>query len=210
MSYLTINTLNEDFKTAVHNTFSSILFGDSKDGKINKSIKTGIQGAIGQYAVTNFLNPLRMLIGMAPISPLIIPTVVALRIGATLIGAKDIVDRKYFYSHWSIPYDLKIEIAKWCKQQDATIFTPESNGSINHTLGKNNKRLAINHANKGETTTCIPISAGQDNQFYYVYPIFDSSDIFDLKALKYDKRRKKYKIIDLTQWDQINHQQFKK
>ena len=191
MAYLDTQNLNEDFKTAVHNW---------------------ITGGIGGYHAKNIKNGINLGLGILYASPL--------SIGSSLLGGKDWIDQKYFNHHWHLPDSIKSEIAKWCKAAGATPFKKkELKFGLNstnlrqdgHELGKQKTNLATRGFGKGAlttATTCIPIAAG-NNMYYYVYPTFDASKIFDMKALKQTGTGKDdYKVVELTQWKKIDQEKY--
>jgi len=193
MAYL---SFNEDLKTVAHNILSN------QFGNHAKNIK-------GAYALG---------VGILQLNPFVI--------GSSLLGGKDWIDNKYFNAHWTMTDKLKATISSWCKKAGATPFKKKkidiSLGFSGHTtnlrqdgheLGNIHTRLATRSIGKGmltTSTTCIPIPAG-NGLFYYVYPTFDASDIYDLKALKQTGTgRNDYKVVELIQWKSIDHNQYKK
>ena len=229
MAYLTFdNNLNEDLKTVAHNLWSSNLTGFHA---LNHKGVGHVAGAIGgTAAVYHQVNQANKIIGsLGPIGqqffgkvsmPISVPITAALRIGSSLIGGKDMIDRKYFTSHFELPNSLKQQIAGWCKKAGATAFKKQNVGiglkTLNlrqdgHELGNIHTRLATRTLGNGAlttSTTCIPIPAGKE-LFYYVYPTFDSSEIFDMKALK-RKGEKDFEVVKLNQWKKEDSSKYRK
>lgn len=229
MSYLTFdNNLNEDLKTVAHNLWSSNLTGyHALNYKGAAHAAGAIGGVAGVYHQVKQANKIRDALG--PLGQAFIPKAVmhpavpitaALRIGSSLIGGKDMIDRKYFTSHFELPDSLKQQIAGWCKKAGATAFKKQNVGigfkTLNlrqdgHELGNIHTRLATRALGNGAlttSTTCIPISAGKE-LFYYVYPTFDSSEIFDIKALK-QKGKNDFEVIKLNQWKKEDSSKYRK
>ena len=225
MAYI---TFNEDLKTAAHNIASSFFTGHhALHIKGIPHAAVAATGAGAAYHVVNKANNLfQSLGGIDGVKPFsvgpVVPILAAIRIGSSLLGGKDLIDRKYFTSHWTLTDSLKTKIAQWCKQAKATAFKPKNLGiglrSINlnqdgHELGNIHTRLATRAIGDGAlttSTTCIPIPAGKD-LFYYVYPTFDATEIFDMKALKkVGEGDGDYTVVKLNQWKKEDSPKYRK
>ncbi len=193
MAYLTFdNNLNEDLKTVAHNLITR-----------------------------TFTDPHALNMKNIPINPH------PFQIFTKLVGATDMIDKSYFNAHWELTKDIKSKIASWCKQAGGYLadtlakqnkHTGPMSLSVNvanrqHTAGYTNTRLATSSFGQGvltKSTTCLPINTGKG--YYYVYPTFDSTDIYDLKVLCNTEAdgSGKFSVKKLTQWNSIDHEQFKK
>jgi hypothetical protein len=192
MSYLDTKTLNEDLKTVVHNVWTRT-------------------------------------VGMDPhaLNLKSVPLPHPVNILHTILGTTDMIDKKYFNSHWELDKSIKSKIAQWCKQAggyfaDTSAKQNRCNGLMTlstnlmnrrHTAGYTNTRLAtssLGHGILSKSTTCIPINTG--NGYYYVYPTFDSTDIYDLKVLcnTEEDGSGDFSVKKLNQWNSIDHEQFRK
>lgn len=202
MAYLDTKSLNEDAQTAIYNFASGTIGGYHTLAMKDNAFKNG-------FELLKNINPIRAIISL----------------GSKLIGGKDKMDRAYFNRYWNIDKVLP-QIEKWCKQTGGILVTDKNKNDIigisskifgdksheagytntdvaNQSIFKRNERLS-----KFTTAlTCIPIKSGNGN--YYIYPIFDTKDIREIKVLCYSDRRGPF-CKTLTQWKSIDHEQFKK
>jgi hypothetical protein len=209
MAYLDTQNLNEDFKTTAYNAISGYLGGFHAGNLKNNTFHNVIQTVI----------PL-VFQGLLPINHLI-------HLGLKLVGGKDAMDKAYFERYWDISSIIPT-IEKWCKKEEDALHASKKNKNITnrntvsaksfgdreHEVGNAHTHLANPSLfKKGAlekfTTalTCIPIKSGDG--FYYIYPIFDSDDIRDIKVLCYKKGKGLF-VKSLKQWKSVDHEQFKK
>jgi len=234
VSYLIIT---EDFKTAVHNIVTGPILGYHSGNIKNIPAVTFLQYIATQKVWSRLLSKTKIgekILAIAAnigvntgtgITPGIAILLAPLFAGyasiiSSVFGGKDIVDRIYFEHHWDI-YDLYPQIAKWCKDEGGLLITDDNFDELNdrsfkkigdtrHEVGNSRSYLANPKKFKDKITTaltCIPIES--ENGFYYVYPIFDTKDIMDMKVLCAKNDLDLY-VKSLKNWKKIDHLQFRK
>jgi len=229
MSYLSVN---EDFKTSIHNIITGATLGYHTGNSKNVPAISLFQNFIASKLIRKpLINLAVSAISSGKLKDpffaanlihhiYLLPTL--LQVGSALIGGKDAVDRAYFDHHWDIS-SMYPQIEKWCKEAGGLLVTDDNKvdmenysmkkiGDTTHEIGNSRSFTAIPTKFKTNLTTaltCLPIKSG--NGFYYVYPIFDTNDIIDIKVLcSKDKHGFEVYAKSLKPWKKIDHSQFKK
>lgn len=163
------HVFDEDFKTAIHNYWTSGIGGHHG---LNSKNWAWVLSALS-------LNPIPALVHA--------------------FGFKDMIDKKYFEAHWNLSNKQKQIIAQQCsKVKNALLVNSAvknamrgrfSDTAISTDVASSNTRLATKDFGDGAITTAtcalkIPYKDGH----YIVYVTFDSTRVIDIKVLCQDPK----------------------